>query len=64
MKVKEKDKYDFGEIVSSGQAEDLLVKHDSASVLFCIQNRDDLVQLLTLCKINIEKIRQGCFESG
>ena len=61
---KKTNKYDFGEIIGSGQAEDLLVKHDSASVLFCIQNKDDLVQLLTLCKVNNEKIRQGILKVG
>ncbi len=61
---KKTNKYDFGEIIASGQAEDLLVKHDSASVLFCIQTKDDLVQLLTLCKVNVEKIRQGVVKVG
>ena len=61
---KKTKKYDFQEIAASGKAEDLIVKHDSASLLFCIQNRDDLVQLLTLCKVNVEKIRQGVLKVG
>lgn len=57
-------KYEFGEIKASEDVKDLVVKHDGASLLFSIQTRDDLVQLLTICKLNVEKIRQGVLKIG
>jgi len=61
---KKSKKHEFEEISSTGSADDLLVLHENASVLFCITSKDDLVQLLTFCKINVEKIRQGVLKVG